>query len=73
MVLDGLELLGLRGSETFCTFQWMRVVLCCAQDFFLTAKHRAQLKEEYGVESWHLEQHANEAVFIPAGCPHQVR
>ncbi|BDA51374.1 probable lysine-specific demethylase 3A at C-terminar half [Coccomyxa sp. Obi] len=43
------------------------------QDFFLTAKHRAQLKEEYGVESWHFEQHANEAVFIPAGCPHQVR
>ncbi|CAL8466277.1 g5813 [Coccomyxa elongata] len=43
------------------------------QDFFLTAKHRAQLKEEFGVESWHFEQHANEAVFIPAGCPHQVR
>ena len=30
------------------------------------------LKEEEGVESWHFEQHANEAVFIPAGCPHQV-
>ncbi|BDA43691.1 probable lysine-specific demethylase 3B at C-terminar half [Coccomyxa sp. Obi] len=43
------------------------------QDFFLTAKHRAQLKKEYGVESWHFEQHADEAVFIPAGCPHQVR
>ncbi|CAL8468356.1 g7896 [Coccomyxa elongata] len=43
------------------------------QDFFLTAKHRTQLRKEYGVESWHFEQHADEAVFIPAGCPHQVR
>ncbi|EIE19371.1 hypothetical protein COCSUDRAFT_58660 [Coccomyxa subellipsoidea C-169] len=44
-----------------------------SMDFFLTAKHRAMLKEEYGVESWHFEQHQDEAVFIPAGCPHQVR
>ncbi len=43
------------------------------QDFFLTARHRAMLKSEYGVESWHFEQHQDEAVFIPAGCPHQVR
>ena len=42
------------------------------QTFFLTAKHRQMLKEEEGIESWHFEQHANEAVFIPAGCPHQV-
>ena len=51
----------------------MAVCCHCAQDFFLTAKHRAMLKEEYGVESWHFEQHQDEAVFIPAGCPHQVR
>lgn len=26
-----------------------------------------------GVEPWTFEQHLGEAVFIPAGCPHQVR
>lgn len=41
--------------------------------FYLTAKHRAQLKAEHGVESWHFEQGADEGVFIPAGCPHQVQ
>ena len=30
------------------------------------------MKAELGVEPWHFEQHANEAVFIPAGCPHQA-
>ena len=39
----------------------------------LTAEHRAALKADTGVESWHFEQHADEAVFIPAGCPHQAR
>lgn len=43
------------------------------QTFMLTAKHRAALKAEYGVEPWHFEQYPGEAVFIPAGCPHQVR
>lgn len=26
-----------------------------------------------GVEAWRFEQHLDEAVLIPAGCPHQVR
>jgi uncharacterized RmlC-like cupin family protein len=26
-----------------------------------------------GVEAWTFEQKLGEAVFIPAGCPHQVR
>lgn len=26
-----------------------------------------------GVEPWAFEQRLGEAVFIPAGCPHQVR
>jgi hypothetical protein len=26
-----------------------------------------------GVAAWHFEQYLNEGVFIPAGCPHQVR
>ena len=26
-----------------------------------------------GVEPWTFEQRRGEAIFIPAGCPHQVR
>lgn len=44
-----------------------------SQKFFLNSWHLQQLKEEYGVEPWHFEQHPREGVFIPAGCPHQVR
>lgn len=44
------------------------------QTIYLCAEHkRSLLKEEYGVEAWTFEQHLGEAVFIPAGCPHQVR
>ncbi|KAK3159548.1 hypothetical protein QOZ80_2AG0151450 [Eleusine coracana subsp. coracana] len=43
------------------------------QSFYLTSKHKRELKEEYGVEPWTFEQKLGEAVFIPAGCPHQVR
>lgn len=43
------------------------------QRFMLTDRHRQMLRDEYGVESWHFEQHEFEAVYIPAGCPHQVR
>ncbi|KAK2996520.1 hypothetical protein RJ639_026580, partial [Escallonia herrerae] len=55
------------------------------QTFFLDGRHKKQLKEEFGeklssvfigqsyVEPWTFEQHLGEAVFIPAGCPHQVR
>ena len=43
-----------------------------AQTFYLTEQHCKMLKEEENVEAWCFEQHENEAVFIPAGCPHQV-
>ncbi|KAI3458003.1 hypothetical protein Pfo_014666 [Paulownia fortunei] len=43
------------------------------QTFYLDEKHKKQLKEEFNVEPWTFEQHLGEAVFIPAGCPHQVR
>ncbi|KAL6533317.1 hypothetical protein OROMI_027430 [Orobanche minor] len=43
------------------------------QIFYLDAKHKKQLKDEFDVEAWTFEQHLGEAVFIPAGCPHQVR
>ncbi|KAJ4776341.1 transcription factor jumonji (jmjC) domain-containing protein [Rhynchospora pubera] len=43
------------------------------QSFYLTVEHKKKLKEEYGIEPWTFEQKLGEAVFIPAGCPHQVR
>lgn len=43
------------------------------QSFYLTMEHKRKLKEEYGIEPWTFEQRIGEAVFIPAGCPHQVR
>ncbi|KAL5842450.1 hypothetical protein ACOSQ3_013053 [Xanthoceras sorbifolium] len=43
------------------------------QCFYLTSHHKRKLKEEYGIEPWTFEQNLGEAVFIPAGCPHQVR
>ncbi|XP_020247102.1 lysine-specific demethylase JMJ25-like isoform X2 [Asparagus officinalis] len=43
------------------------------QSFYLSSEHKRKLKEEYGVEPWTFEQKIGEAVFIPAGCPHQVR
>ncbi|KAF0934405.1 hypothetical protein E2562_025022 [Oryza meyeriana var. granulata] len=43
------------------------------QCFYLSNEHKRKLKEEYGVEPWTFEQKLGEAVFIPAGCPHQVR
>ncbi|KAL8550780.1 hypothetical protein ACS0TY_000019 [Phlomoides rotata] len=43
------------------------------QTFYLYGRHKKQLKEEFGIEPWTFEQHLGEAVFIPVGCPHQVR
>ncbi|XP_021750559.1 lysine-specific demethylase JMJ25-like [Chenopodium quinoa] len=43
------------------------------QTFYLTEEHKRKLKEEYGIEAWTFVQNLGEAVFIPAGCPHQVR
>ncbi|KAJ7951310.1 lysine-specific demethylase JMJ25 [Quillaja saponaria] len=43
------------------------------QTLFLNEKHKKQLKKEFNLEPWTFEQYLGEAVFIPAGCPHQVR
>lgn len=43
------------------------------QTLYLNERHKKQLKEEFDVEPWTFEQRLGEAVFIPAGCPHQVR
>ncbi|CAH9109937.1 unnamed protein product [Cuscuta europaea] len=43
------------------------------QSFYLTIEHKKRLKQEYGVEPWTFVQILGDAVFIPAGCPFQVR
>ncbi|XP_059074219.1 lysine-specific demethylase JMJ27-like isoform X2 [Cryptomeria japonica] len=43
------------------------------QTLYLDEEHKRKLKEEFQVEPWTFEQQLGEAVFIPAGCPHQVR
>ncbi|MCO5573634.1 hypothetical protein L7F22_027406 [Adiantum nelumboides] len=43
------------------------------QTIFLNEEHKKKLKEEFGVEPWSFQQFTGEAVFIPTGCPHQVR
>ncbi|KAJ7548066.1 hypothetical protein O6H91_08G115900 [Diphasiastrum complanatum] len=41
------------------------------QTFYLNEEHKRKLKDEFQVEPWTFEQNIGEAVFIPAGCPHQ--
>ncbi|XP_074357463.1 lysine-specific demethylase JMJ26-like isoform X1 [Apium graveolens] len=43
------------------------------QSFYLSLEHKRKLKDEYGIEPWSFVQKVGDAVFIPAGCPHQVR
>ncbi|KAI8830348.1 hypothetical protein BC829DRAFT_410748 [Chytridium lagenaria] len=42
------------------------------QTFYLTTDLRARLKEETGVTGWRIFQNPGDAVFVPAGCIHQV-
>ena len=44
-----------------------------SQQFYLDSQLRQELYEEYGVMSYRVYQKPGEAVFIPAGCAHQVR
>ncbi|PWA93581.1 JmjC domain-containing protein [Artemisia annua] len=43
------------------------------QTFYLTVEHKRMLKKEFGIEPWTFVQKLGDAVFIPAGCAHQVR
>ncbi|XP_055961695.1 lysine-specific demethylase JMJ26-like isoform X7 [Mercurialis annua] len=64
-------------------FKEFRHIHCCPlqkiihpihdQTMYMTLEHKRKLKEEYGIEPWTFIQKLGDAVFIPAGCPHQVR
>lgn len=41
--------------------------------FYLDAAHKMRLKEEFEIEPWTFNQCLGEAVFIPAGCPYQIK
>ncbi|XP_028390923.1 uncharacterized protein LOC114515808 isoform X2 [Dendronephthya gigantea] len=43
------------------------------QCFYLDEPLLKRLKDEYGVVGWPIAQFLGDAVFIPAGAPHQVR
>ncbi|EKM59423.1 uncharacterized protein PHACADRAFT_249898 [Phanerochaete carnosa HHB-10118-sp] len=43
-----------------------------SQQFYLDAPLRKELYEEFSVKSYRIYQKPGEAVFIPAGCAHQV-
>ncbi|CAL9106172.1 unnamed protein product [Musa acuminata var. zebrina] len=43
------------------------------QAVYLNNDQKKMLKEQFRIEPWTFEQHVGEAVFIPAGCPFQVR
>lgn len=43
------------------------------QSWYLDGKLRERLYKEYGVEGYPIAQCLGDAVFIPAGAPHQVR
>ena len=45
----------------------------CFQCFYLDHDIRQRLKKDFGVEGWAICQCLGDAVFIPAGAPHQVR
>ncbi|KAF8220357.1 hypothetical protein L208DRAFT_1334293, partial [Tricholoma matsutake] len=44
-----------------------------SQQYYLEPTKLAQLKTMYGVMPYTIHQSIGEAIFIPAGCPHQVR
>ncbi|KAL3851261.1 hypothetical protein ACJIZ3_013143 [Penstemon smallii] len=43
------------------------------ENYFLDAYHKLRLKEEFDIQPWTFEQFPGEAIFIPAGCPYQIR
>uniref|UniRef100_A0A7N0UJB4 Uncharacterized protein n=1 Tax=Kalanchoe fedtschenkoi TaxID=63787 RepID=A0A7N0UJB4_KALFE len=70
---DYLRKHALEFRHTFCAPVEQVIHPIHDQTFYLTLEHKRRLKEEFGIEPWTFVQKLSEAVFIPAGCPHQVR
>lgn len=51
----------------------VRYVACSFGNLILTYFFNSSFSDDAGIEPWTFEQFVGEAVFIPAGCPHQVR
>lgn len=43
------------------------------QTFYISTGNLQKLSEEYHIVPWRIYQNPGDAVFIPAGCAHQVR
>ena len=43
------------------------------QKTYLTPARLNSLQEKHGIRPFAITQHVGDAVYIPAGCPHQVR
>lgn len=43
-----------------------------SQQYYLSPTHLERLKFKYGVIPFVIYQSVGEAIYIPAGCPHQV-
>lgn len=42
------------------------------QQIYLDSYMRDEIEQKYGVRGWEVWQKVGQAIFIPAGCPHQV-
>lgn len=42
------------------------------QKFYISTPQLQKLREEYHIVPWRIYQNVGDAVFIPAGCAHQV-
>ena len=43
------------------------------QEFYLSDEMINRVVDQYHVRRWRVEQRVGDAIFIPAGCAHQVR
>ena len=44
-----------------------------SQRFYFTPHMLAELERQHGIRPYTIRQHSGEAIYIPAGCAHQVR
>ena len=70
-MLETLHLMRDGRGNPVCLEAWEDPVH--SQQCMLSDDLRKLLWHRHRIQAWHFEQHIGEAVFIPAGCAHQVR